>query len=74
LNAMHIKFSMLKVVSQQMAGNPFMGSSTTGVVAKRMKRAFIGFEVAREYFEIADRRIKAEKQLGFAQSLATQGV
>jgi len=67
---------MISIATQDgdMVVDPFMGSGTTGVVAKRMKRAFIGFEISREYFEIADRRIKAEKQLGFAQSLATQGV
>jgi 16S rRNA G966 N2-methylase RsmD len=33
------------------------GSGTTGVVAKRLKRNFIGFEISPEYFEIAQNRI-----------------
>jgi len=37
--------------------DPFMGSGTTGVVAKRLKRNFIGFEISSEYFEIAQNRI-----------------
>ena len=41
--------------------DPFMGSGTTGAVAKRMHRAFIGFEISREYFKIADKRINARK-------------
>ena len=41
--------------------DPFTGSGTTGVVAKRLKRNFIGFEISPEYFEIADKRIKGEK-------------
>lgn len=37
--------------------DPFMGSGTTGVVAKRLERNFIGFEIDDEYFNIASRRI-----------------
>jgi len=37
--------------------DPFMGSGTTGVVAKRLKRNFIGYEINKEYFEIAKARI-----------------
>ncbi len=42
--------------------DPFMGSGTTGVVAKRLKRDFIGFEISPEYFEMADKRINKEKK------------
>jgi site-specific DNA-methyltransferase (adenine-specific) len=41
--------------------DPFAGSGTTGVVAKRLKRNFIGFEISQEYFDIAHKRIKDEK-------------
>lgn len=41
--------------------DPFMGSGTTGVVAKRMGRQFIGIEKNEEYYEIAKRRIENEK-------------
>jgi len=37
--------------------DPFMGSGTTGVTARQLERKFIGFEIDREYYEIADDRI-----------------
>ena len=37
--------------------DPFLGSGTTGVVANRLKRNFIGIEISKEYFEIAKERI-----------------
>ena len=39
--------------------DPFMGSGTTGVVAKRLRRNFIGVEIDDSYFEIARKRIEA---------------
>lgn len=38
--------------------DPFMGSGTTGVVAKRYNRNFIGVEINPEYFEWAKKRIE----------------
>lgn len=38
--------------------DPFMGSGTTGVVAKRLARNFIGIEIDEKYFEIAKKRIE----------------
>jgi site-specific DNA-methyltransferase (adenine-specific) len=38
--------------------DPFMGSGTTGVVAKRLNRNFIGVEIDEVYFDIAKRRIE----------------
>ncbi|HQJ74818.1 MAG TPA: site-specific DNA-methyltransferase [Bacteroidota bacterium] len=37
--------------------DPFMGSGTTGIVAKKLERNFIGFEISKEYFSISKRRI-----------------
>lgn len=37
--------------------DPFMGSGTTGVVAKRNKRSFIGIEISDDYFNKALKRI-----------------
>ena len=37
--------------------DPFMGSGTTGVVAKRMGRSFIGIELNQDYYDIAVNRI-----------------
>lgn len=41
--------------------DPFMGSGTTGVVAKRLCRNFVGIEIDNKFFHIAKNRIK-EKQ------------
>lgn len=41
--------------------DPFMGSGTTGVVAKKFKRNFYGIELDKEYFKIAQKRIFAQK-------------
>lgn len=41
--------------------DPFMGSGTTGAVAKRLKRNFIGIEIDEAYFEIAKNRIDKVK-------------
>lgn len=38
--------------------DPFMGSGTTGVAAKRAGRNFIGVELVEEYYAIASRRIQ----------------
>jgi site-specific DNA-methyltransferase (adenine-specific) len=39
--------------------DPFMGSGTTGVVAKRLNRNFIGIEKDDFYFEVAENRIES---------------
>lgn len=36
--------------------DPFMGSGTTGIVAKELNRQFIGFELNPEYCVIANKR------------------
>lgn len=37
--------------------DPFMGSGTTGVVAKRHGRSFIGVELQEDYFDVALKRV-----------------
>jgi len=37
--------------------DPFMGSGTTAVVAKRLGRSFIGIDIAREYCEMSVQRL-----------------
>ncbi len=39
--------------------DPFMGSGTTGVVAMKMGRNFIGIEKEKEYYLLASRRIES---------------
>ena len=41
--------------------DPFMGSGTTGFVAKKLKRRFIGIEKDENYFKIAMKRINSLK-------------
>ena len=40
--------------------DPFMGSGTTAIAAIREKRNFIGFELNKEYYDMACNRIKME--------------
>jgi len=42
--------------------DPFMGSGTTAVAAQRLGRNFIGIELDKEYCDIANERIIAERQ------------
>lgn len=37
--------------------DPFMGSGTTGVACRQLNRKFIGIELDKEYYEIAQKRI-----------------
>ena len=41
--------------------DPFMGSGTTAIAAIREKRNFIGFELNKEYYDMACKRIKQEQ-------------
>jgi len=41
--------------------DPFMGSATTAIACIKEKRHFIGFELSKEYFDKAQKRIKAEQ-------------
>lgn len=42
--------------------DPFMGSGTTAVAAKKAKRDFIGYDINGEYIELANNRIKNATQ------------
>ena len=42
--------------------DPFIGSGTTGIVARKFNRKYIGFELNPEYIEIANKRL--QKELG----------
>jgi len=43
--------------------DPFIGSGTTAIACKRLNRKYIGFEINKEYYEIAQQQIEAEKTL-----------
>ena len=38
--------------------DPFMGSGTTGVAAIKLNRRFVGIDVEKEYFDLAEKRIR----------------
>ena len=42
--------------------DPFMGSGTTAVVAKRLSRNFVGIELNPKYIEIAEKRISGDER------------
>ncbi|KKK45517.1 hypothetical protein LCGC14_3165370, partial [marine sediment metagenome] len=48
-----------------MVYDPFFGSGTTGLVAHRLNRKFIGSEISKEYCEIAEKRLATTKQVQF---------
>ncbi|AKK20189.1 site-specific DNA-methyltransferase [Candidatus Liberibacter africanus] len=43
--------------------DPFFGSGTTGAVAKKLKRSFIGIEMEQDYIDIATKRIASVQPL-----------
>ena len=43
--------------------DPFMGSGTTAVVAKKLMRKYIGCEINFEYIKISEKRLADEKEL-----------
>ena len=43
----------------QIVFDPFMGSGTTGIACKNLNRDFIGCEIDKNYFTIAEERINS---------------
>ena len=60
-----LSFFEQHIVNSSLQGDtvldPFMGSGTTAVAAIREKRNFIGFELNKEYYDKACKRIKLEQ-------------
>jgi site-specific DNA-methyltransferase (adenine-specific) len=50
---------LIKIFSKEnsLIVDPFMGSGTTGVCCKNLNRSFIGIELNKEYYDIANKRI-----------------
>ena len=42
--------------------DPFCGSSTTGIAAKRLGRKYIGIDNVEEYIDLSIRRLKKERK------------
>src|SRR3989344_7659174 len=40
--------------------DPFMGSGTTAIAARRLDRKYVGYDISKEYCKLAEDRIKAE--------------
>lgn len=53
--------TVLQSVEGDVVLDPFMGSGTTAISCLNTERNFIGFELNKEYFEIAQNRIKKVK-------------
>tara|TARA_R100001480_G_scaffold1874_1_gene5952 strand:+ start:67 stop:870 length:804 start_codon:yes stop_codon:yes gene_type:complete len=53
-------FIKLTTNAGDVIGDMFMGSGTTGIVCKNLKRDFIGIELDKEYYKLAQKRIKEE--------------
>jgi len=53
--------------------DPFFGTGTTGVVAKRLGRRYIGLERDRAYVSVAEKRLKATPANTDPETVATPG-
>ncbi|MBQ7648410.1 MAG: site-specific DNA-methyltransferase [Paludibacteraceae bacterium] len=51
---------------------PFLGSGTVGAVAMELNRKFIGFEINKEYCEVAKRRLESKKKELNSKKLQTE--
>jgi len=54
------KFINLYTFKDDLILDPFLGSGTTAIAAKNLERNFVGYEIEKEYIEIANNRIKTE--------------
>lgn len=43
--------------SAEIVLDPFMGSGTTAIAAKKLGRSFVGIEISPEYIDLAKRRM-----------------
>ena len=49
--------------------DPFMGSGTTGVVAKKLNRQYVGIEINPDYIKMAEARIEATTDVIYLDDL-----
>ncbi|MGN1343718.1 MAG: DNA-methyltransferase [Traorella sp.] len=53
--------------------DPFCGSSTTGVVAKRLSRQYIGIDNVSEYLDISIKRLEKEQDTLWQEEISNNG-
>ena len=53
--------------------DPFMGSGTTAVAAERQGRSWIGFDISKEYCEMARKRVSAARRDGTGERQGAAG-
>jgi site-specific DNA-methyltransferase (adenine-specific) len=53
----------LTSIEGQLVLDPFCGSGSTLVAAKNLNREYLGFDISKEYVDIANQRLTAELQL-----------
>jgi len=66
LKPVELMHHLVKLITfeKQIILDPFMGSGSTGVASLELKRDFIGYELDKEYFQIAQKRLdNTEKDL-----------
>lgn len=63
LKPVELMFHLVKLISfkGQNILDPFMGSGSTGIACLKLKRKFIGYELDRDYFEIAKKRLNNQR-------------
>jgi len=54
------KFINLYSYKDDLILDPFIGSGTTAIAAKNLKRNFVGYEIEKEYIDIANKRLETE--------------
>ena len=54
------KFINLYSFKDDLVLDPFIGSGTTAVASKLLKRNYVGYEINKDYIEIANRRLETE--------------
>ena len=54
------KFINLYSYKSDLILDPFIGSGTTAIAAKNLKRNFVGYEIEKEYIDIANNRLETE--------------
>lgn len=63
LKPIELMLHLVKLISfeNQIVLDPFMGSGSTGIACLKSKRKFVGYELEKDYFDIATKRINNEK-------------